>query len=112
MVFPHGLLGPMASPENLWILEISVKGSNTEKQAAISQVEDAVYSSKSAAIPDSQFCEFPHCYIVSSPDKLPDLCFLVLHIHFLTTIYPGTLIFSSTLLTTSVQQTSHLSFHL
>lgn len=48
----------------------------------------------------------------TSPDKLQDLCFLVLHIHFFAMVYPDILIFSSTLLTTSIQQTSHLSFHL
>jgi len=48
MVFPQGLSGPMVSPENLWILEISVKGSSREKQAVISKVEEQI-SSKSAA---------------------------------------------------------------
>lgn len=53
-----------------------------------------------------------HSYIFSSPDKLQGLCFLVLHVHFHAMGYPDILIFSSTLLTTSIQQTSHLSFHL
>lgn len=71
-----------------------------------------VYSSKSAAIPDPQRYEFPHRYIFSSPDKLQDLRFLVLHVYFHPTVYPDLSVFSSTLLTTSIQQTSHLSFHL
>lgn len=33
VVFLHGLLRQMVSPENLWILGISVKGSSGEKQA-------------------------------------------------------------------------------
>lgn len=42
MVFPHGLLGLMVSPENLWMLEVSVKGSSKEKQAVISKVEEEI----------------------------------------------------------------------
>lgn len=29
-VFPRGILGPMVSPENLWVLKTTVKGSSRE----------------------------------------------------------------------------------
>lgn len=56
MVFPQGLLGPMVSPENLWILEIPVKGSIRviRQLSARWKRKYPVYSCKSAAIPDPQ----------------------------------------------------------
>lgn len=68
--------------------------------------------SQPAAIPDPEHKEFPHCDIFSRTDKFQDPCFPVLHQHFRAVVYPDILIFSSTLLTISVQQTSHLFFHL
>lgn len=64
--------------------------------------------SQPAAIPDPEHKEFPHCDIFSRTDKLQGPCFPVLHHHFCAVVYPDILIFTSTLLTTSV----HLFFHL
>lgn len=113
MVFPQGLLGPMVSPENLWIPELSVKRNNSKKTGSYQQggrenmPSIAVNQQLSQTQNTRGFHTATYLAVLTSCKSFP-----VLHQHVHAMVYPRILIFSSTFLTTSVQQTSHLFFQL